>query len=85
MLVRTGEEIIDLLREGQGVLNILPLAGVKDEVDAAIVEFPVANDPADADRSRTRQRTRPGTGRRTLNTGRVPDRAAPTPPVSAAG
>ena len=40
VLVRTGEEIIDLLREGQGVLNILPLAGVKDEVDAAIVEFP---------------------------------------------
>jgi DNA-binding transcriptional MerR regulator len=40
VLVRTGEEIIDLLREGQGVLNILPLAGVKDEVDAAIVELP---------------------------------------------
>jgi len=42
VLVRSGEEIIDLLREGQGVLNILPLAGVKDEVDAAIVEFPGA-------------------------------------------
>lgn len=42
VLVRTGEEIIDLLREGQGVLNILPLAGVKDEVDAAILEFPAA-------------------------------------------
>jgi len=40
VLVRTGEEIVDLLREGQGVLNILPLGGVKDEVDAAIVEFP---------------------------------------------
>ena len=40
VLVRTGEEIIDLLRQGQGVLNILPLAGVKDEVDAAIIEFP---------------------------------------------
>jgi DNA-binding transcriptional MerR regulator len=40
VLVRTGEEIIDLLREGQGVLNILPLAGVKDEVDAAILDFP---------------------------------------------
>ena len=42
VLVRTGEEIVDLLREGQGVLNILPLAGVKDEVDAAIVDFPRA-------------------------------------------
>ena len=41
VLVRSGEEIIDLLRLGQGVLNILPLAGVKQEVDAAILQFPV--------------------------------------------
>ncbi len=40
VLVRTGEEIVDLLRQGQGVLNIVPLAGVKDEVDAAILELP---------------------------------------------
>ncbi|HEX7096411.1 MAG TPA: MerR family transcriptional regulator [Acidimicrobiales bacterium] len=39
VLVRSGEEIIDLLRRGQGVLNILPLAGVQDEVDAKIVEL----------------------------------------------
>ncbi|MBJ31132.1 MAG: MerR family transcriptional regulator [Acidimicrobiaceae bacterium] len=40
VMVRTGEEeIVDLLRHGQGVLNILPLAGVKEEVDAAIVEL----------------------------------------------
>lgn len=43
VLIKTGEEIIDLLRGGQGVLNVLPLGGVKDEVDAAIVElFPDA-------------------------------------------
>ncbi|HET9441804.1 MAG TPA: MerR family transcriptional regulator [Acidimicrobiales bacterium] len=36
VLVRTGEEIVDLLRGGQGVLNIVPLAGVKEELDAAI-------------------------------------------------
>ena len=48
VLVRTGAEIIDLLREGQGVLNILPLAGVKDEVDAAIVQFPAGDAPAPA-------------------------------------
>jgi DNA-binding transcriptional MerR regulator len=36
VLVRSGEEIIDLLRGGQGVLNIVPLAGVKQELDAAI-------------------------------------------------
>ncbi|MCP3857126.1 MAG: MerR family transcriptional regulator [Actinomycetia bacterium] len=39
VLVRTGEELIDILQQGQGVLNILPLAGVKEEIDAAIVEL----------------------------------------------
>ncbi|HBL08333.1 MAG TPA: MerR family transcriptional regulator, partial [Acidimicrobiaceae bacterium] len=32
--VRSGEEIVELLRRGQGVLNILPLAGVKEELDS---------------------------------------------------
>jgi DNA-binding transcriptional MerR regulator len=39
VLASTGEEIVDLLRGGQGVLNIVPLAGVKEELDAAIHEF----------------------------------------------
>ncbi len=39
VLVRSGDELVDLLRDGQGVLNILPLGGVKDEVDAAIIEM----------------------------------------------
>jgi DNA-binding transcriptional MerR regulator len=39
VMVRSGEEIVDLLRNGQGVLNILPLAGVKDEVDTKIIEL----------------------------------------------
>ena len=39
VLVHTGEELIDLLKRGQGVLNILPLGAVKDEVDAAIIEL----------------------------------------------
>ena len=39
VLTRSGEELIDLVRQGQGVLNILPLAGIKDEVDARIVEL----------------------------------------------
>lgn len=38
-LVRSGAEIIDLLANGQGVLNILPLSGVIDELDEAIVEL----------------------------------------------
>ncbi len=36
VLTRSGEEIIDLLKGGQGVFNIVPLAGVVGEVDAAI-------------------------------------------------
>ncbi|CAN5631329.1 hypothetical protein BH20ACT1_BH20ACT1_01170 [soil metagenome] len=51
VLVRTGEEIVDLLRQGQGVLNIVPLAGVKGEVDAGILELrpPVTTPPDHAD------------------------------------
>lgn len=32
-----GDELIDVLRRGQGVLNVLPLAGVKDDIDAQLV------------------------------------------------
>jgi len=34
-----GDELVDVLRRGQGVLNVLPLSGVKDEVDAKLVPF----------------------------------------------
>src|SRR4051794_31391449 len=39
VLIRKDEELIDLVKQGQGVLNILPLAGVQEEVQARIVEF----------------------------------------------
>ena len=39
VLAASGEEIVDLLRGGQGVLNILPLGSVKEELDAAIHAF----------------------------------------------
>lgn len=39
VLVSSGEELIDLLQNGQGVLNVLPLAGVKEEVDSRIVSL----------------------------------------------
>jgi DNA-binding transcriptional MerR regulator len=39
VLIRRDEDLIDLVKQGQGVLNILPLAGVKEEVDARIIEF----------------------------------------------
>jgi DNA-binding transcriptional MerR regulator len=39
VLARSGEEIIDLLKGGQTVLNIVPLGGVVSEIDAAITDF----------------------------------------------
>lgn len=34
-----GDQLIDVVRNGQGVLNILPLANVKQEIDAALIEL----------------------------------------------
>ncbi len=48
VLTRSGEELIDLVRKGQGVLNVLPLAGIKDEVDAKIVELQPGRDVEDS-------------------------------------
>jgi DNA-binding transcriptional MerR regulator len=40
VLARNDEDLVDLLKGGQGVLNIvLPLGGVVDELDGAIGEF----------------------------------------------
>lgn len=39
VVVHTGEEIIELLQGGQTALNVLSLAGVKEQVDAAIVSL----------------------------------------------
>jgi DNA-binding transcriptional MerR regulator len=50
-----GENLIDVLRHGQGVLNVLPLAGVKDEVDRRIILLEDrTKSTADADDSATR-------------------------------
>lgn len=37
VVLAKGDELIDVLNRGQGVLNVLSLAGVKDEVDAQLV------------------------------------------------
>jgi DNA-binding transcriptional MerR regulator len=37
VLAQTNGEVVDLLAGGQGVFNIVPLSGVVDELDAAIV------------------------------------------------
>src|SRR5579859_5135428 len=44
VLARSGEEIIDLLQGGQGVLNIVPLAAVVSELEAAILNLTVTGD-----------------------------------------
>ena len=43
-----GDELIDVVRRGQGVLNVLPLATVKEEIDHAIDLHPQRPAPADA-------------------------------------
>ncbi len=39
VLVSTGDELLDLVQNGQGVLNVVPLAGMKADVDAQIVSL----------------------------------------------
>jgi DNA-binding transcriptional MerR regulator len=36
VLARTGDDIVDLVRNGQGVLNIVPLAGLVESLHASI-------------------------------------------------
>ena len=53
VLVREGEDLIDVVNkyQGQGVLNLLALDGVVEQVDAAIVEFRPVADPLAPDGS----------------------------------
>jgi DNA-binding transcriptional MerR regulator len=45
-LAKNGDELVDILRGGQGVLSlVLELAGVKDEVDAAIASLLAEAEP----------------------------------------
>src|ERR1700691_1404295 len=51
VLARSNGEVVDLLAGGQGVFNIVPLAGVVDELEADIVRLDLAaqsRDGADA-------------------------------------
>jgi DNA-binding transcriptional MerR regulator len=51
VLVRTGEDIVDVVRHGQGVLNIVPLAGLVEQLEASIHELaPKAERPVPAKR-----------------------------------
>ena len=39
VIARDGEDLIDLVRKGQGVLNIVPLGTVVEELDTQILAF----------------------------------------------
>jgi len=48
VLARTNGEVVDLLARGQGVFNIVPMAGVVEELDADIVRLDRATEaPSD--------------------------------------
>jgi DNA-binding transcriptional MerR regulator len=46
VLARDGDALVDLVRRGQGVLNIVPLGSVVGEIDARIVELAPAEPPS---------------------------------------
>jgi DNA-binding transcriptional MerR regulator len=48
VLVHDGDELIDVLQHGQGVLSVLPLAGVVDEIDSRIVALFPESAPVEA-------------------------------------
>ncbi len=58
VLARGDGEVVDLLKGGQGVMNIVPLAGVVEELDAAILEIGTAEDEATSPRTVRPTRTR---------------------------
>jgi DNA-binding transcriptional MerR regulator len=51
VLLCDGDDLITVLRRGQGVLNVLPLAGVKEELDAGLDSGVVAVHPRMASRA----------------------------------
>lgn len=54
-----GEELLDVVRKGQGVLNLLPLAQVKEQVDGRIVDLSFAqSDAANVDEESGPQQAR---------------------------
>lgn len=51
VLLCDGDELVDVVRRGQGVLNLLSLAGVKDEVDHQLITLPVDSPPPPVSRA----------------------------------
>jgi DNA-binding transcriptional MerR regulator len=62
VLVRTGEDIVDVVRQGQGVLNIVPLAGLVEQLEASIHEIAPIADPGAGEAPARRRRAAGGGG-----------------------
>jgi DNA-binding transcriptional MerR regulator len=56
-----GDQLVDVLRRGQGVLNVLPLAGVKHDIDAQLLPLSGDDVTVDADLAE-----RPGAPRKAI-------------------
>jgi len=52
VLARTGDDLVDVVRHGQGVLNIVPLGSVVQELDARIHELVDVSEPTKDARGR---------------------------------
>ena len=50
-----GSELIDVLNKGQGVLNVLSLANVKDDIDVQLDAAPATTDTTDSTNTTTRK------------------------------
>jgi len=59
VLARSGDELIDVLRGGQGVLSLVPMAGVVSELEAAITELRRPCDDASEDSHQESAETAP--------------------------
>jgi DNA-binding transcriptional MerR regulator len=62
LLAHSGEEVVDLLKGGQGVLNIVPMAGVKEAIDAAIHRLAPEREADAAEPSRPAAKSAVGQG-----------------------
>jgi DNA-binding transcriptional MerR regulator len=49
VLTQSGEELVDVMRNGQGVLNIVPIGGLQTELLAKITELHPSEPVADVD------------------------------------
>jgi DNA-binding transcriptional MerR regulator len=49
VLTQSGEELVDVMRNGQGVLNIVPIGGLQSELLAKITELHPSEPVADVD------------------------------------